>query len=144
MKAEQRDSCRVLVAEDDAPLRQLLVTTLRRRYGTAVDAARNGAEAIELMRSGPRCGVLVLDLMMPTKSGWDVIAWLAENRERLPRSVIVVTAADRVILREIDPGVVNAIFFKPFDILQFGAYVQAACELGRDDRRKGRLVGQDG
>ena len=38
--------------------------------------------------------VLILDLMMPAVSGWDVIAWLAAHRERKPNTVIVVTAVE--------------------------------------------------
>ena len=43
-----------------------------RRRGFAVDVARNGADAIESMK---RCryAVALIDLMMPVKSGWDVL-----------------------------------------------------------------------
>lgn len=137
---ETSESCRILVADDDAPLRKLIVTVLRRRRGTAIDVAVNGAEAIEQLNAGPLFSVLVLDLMMPTLSGWDVIEWLAENRARAPRSVIVVSAADRAILKRVDPTVVNAIIFKPFDVFQLGAYVKSVCDLASRDRRRGRLV----
>lgn len=136
--AEDEDPCRILVVDDDAPLRKLVETALRRK-NSEIQTASNGAEAIEQLVE-TQWDVLVLDLMMPTLSGWDVIAWLAANRERVPRSVVVVSAADRAVLRELDPSVVNAVIFKPFDVFQLGAYVSAACRLRGKDRRQRRLV----
>src|SRR5947209_7424491 len=85
-----------------------------------------------------RCSLpfLILDLMMPTLTGWEVIDWLAAHRERKPGTVIVVSATERELLRQLDPTVVNAVIFKPFDIHQLGAYVKASCELPHHDRRQ--------
>ena len=60
----------VLVTEDDAPLRNLIVTTLKThdyRYLTAA----NGAEAV-LMASSHNPDVLFLDLGLPDMDGIDV------------------------------------------------------------------------
>ena len=134
------DACRILVVDDDASLRKLMITAIRRRQRTHIEGAANGAEAIERLISDGPWTVLVLDLMMPTLSGWDVITWLAGDRARLPRSVIVVSAADREVLQKLDPSVVNALIFKPFDVFQLGAYVKAVCDLETADRRQRRLV----
>ena len=126
------------MAEDDPPLQKLMVTALRRRQ-LDVEASANGADVIERLQGG-RWTALVLDLMMPTLSGWEVIEWLAKNDGYRPDSVIVVTAADRAVLLELDPTVVNAIIFKPFDVFSLGAYVRAACDLSSRDRRHARIV----
>lgn len=144
MFADRRETCRVLVADDDAPLRELIAAALRRRRVSTIETAKDGAEAIEKLVAGPRWTVLVLDLMMPRKNGWEVLEWLGRNRALAPQSVIVVSAADRAILKQLDPSVVNAIIFKPFDVFQLSAYVNAACELASDDRRRGRIVGEPG
>jgi CheY-like chemotaxis protein len=128
---------RVLVTEDDAAIRRLLLTTLRRRR-LDVGAAEDGVEALEKLEK-ERWDVLVLDLMMPRMNGWELLRWLSAHPERCPGSVIVVSAADREALRELDPSVVNAIFFKPFDVMQLGTYVRGAATLGRD-RRHARTV----
>lgn len=133
-----KGQCRILVAEDEASLQKLLVAAIRRRQ-LDVETVADGVEAIACLQN-ERWNILLLDLMMPTLSGWDVIAWLAKNPQYRPESVIVVTAADRTILREIDPSVVNAIIFKPFDIFSLGAYLKAACELSGRDRRRVRIV----
>ncbi len=131
-------SPRVLVAEDDSSIRRLLASTLRRRR-LEVEAVEDGAEALRALERG-QWDVLVTDLMMPNVNGWELVRWLREHPEQRPSSVIVVSASDREALRDLDPHIVNAIFFKPFDVLQLGAYVRnAACHAG-DDRRRARRV----
>ena len=101
--------------------------------------AANGAEALEHLQNQEWL-VLVLDLMMPVVTGWEVIGWLAEHPERRPQTVIVVSATERSHLAQLDPSVVNAVIFKPFDIMQLSAYVKASCDLQHDDRRRFRVV----
>ncbi|PZT56612.1 response regulator transcription factor [Paenibacillus silvae] len=61
---------RILVADDDSN-----ITDVCRRYlereGYTVVTATDGMEAIELWRSH-KPGLIVLDLMMPRKNGWEV------------------------------------------------------------------------
>lgn len=132
------NGCPVLIAEDDPAIRALLVTALRRRRVPSTTAA-NGSEALEHLRNQDWL-VLVLDLMMPAVTGWDVIAWLAANSDRKPKTVIVVSATDRTLLEKLDPSVVNAVIFKPFDPMQLSAYVKASCDLTHSDRRRTRVV----
>jgi two-component system chemotaxis response regulator CheY len=129
---------RVLVAEDDAAIRRLLATTLRRRR-LEVELAEDGAQARQALER-ERWDVLVMDLMMPHVNGWDLVRWLAAHPECKPGSVIVVSAADRDALRELDPGVVNAIIFKPFDVVQLGTYVKNAAQRNGQDRRRVRSL----
>jgi CheY-like chemotaxis protein len=130
----------VLVVEDDAPLRRLLTLTLEREDLT-VTVVADGAEAIDaLARESFR--VVLLDLMMPRISGWDVIEWLKANPSNLPRTLVVVTAADRNVFTELDPAIVNAIIVKPFDTYELAGYVKRCCEAPVErDRRSKRLVG---
>jgi DNA-binding response OmpR family regulator len=128
----------VLIAEDDPSIRALLATAFRRRRLQPAVAA-NGAEALQHLQN-QEWRVLVLDLMMPAVTGWEIISWLAKNRDRKPKTVIVVSATDRELLQGLDPTVVNAVIFKPFDVLQLSAYVKASCELERADRRRSRVI----
>ena len=129
---------RVLVTEDDPAIRRLLLTTLRRRR-LEVGEAEDGMEALQKLEH-ERWDVLVLDLMMPRMNGWELLRWLRAHPESCPASVIVVSAADREALSKLDPSVVNAIVFKPFDVMQLGAYVRGAALHGGRDRRHGRTV----
>lgn len=103
---------RVLVADDDETIRTLLFTILRRR-GFGVDTARNGADAIEAMQ---RCryAVALIDLMMPVKSGWDVLDWL-ETRPAAERPLVIVLTAGTTV-REMSPDLVAGTVRKPFDV----------------------------
>ncbi|HYO75670.1 MAG TPA: response regulator [Thermoanaerobaculia bacterium] len=128
----------VLVVEDDAAIRRLLAVTFKHE-GMTVTTARDGVEAIDALKER-RFRVLVLDLMMPRVSGWDVIEWLKSEETRKPKSVIVVSATNRDVIRELEPAVVNAIVFKPFDVNELTGYVKACCG-PTDDRRSKRMVG---
>lgn len=129
----------VLVVEDDPSIRRLVVAAFKRQ-GLSVATAIDGMEAIERLRDH-HFRVLLLDLMMPRVSGWEVIDWLKEDGRRKPQSVIVVSAANREVFGELEPGVVNAIVFKPFDVAELTAYVKACCGPTRRDRRVKRMIG---
>jgi two-component system nitrogen regulation response regulator GlnG len=103
---------RILVVDDDEAIRTLLFTVLRRR-GFAVDVARNGEEAIESME---RCryAVALIDLMMPVKNGWEVLAWMGSRPKSERPLAIVLTAG--LTVREMSPDVVAGTVRKPFDV----------------------------
>ncbi len=65
---------RVLVAEDDAGLRDVLARGLREN-DYVVDAVGNGEEAIRFLRSY-EYQLAVLDWRMPGMSGLDVVRWI--------------------------------------------------------------------
>jgi CheY-like chemotaxis protein len=139
MPAAPSDGAEVLVVEDDAAIRRLLSVTLKHE-GLRVTTAKDGVEAVEALKTH-RYRVLILDLMMPRMTGWEVIDWLKVAREQKPQSVIVVSATNREVIRELEPEVVNAIVFKPFDVNELAGYVKACCGPGDDDRRSKRMVG---
>jgi len=103
---------RVLIVDDDDAIRALLFTILRRRR-FAVDSARNGLEALTRLRN---CvySVMLLDLMMPMKSGWDVLDELKKLPADARPLVIVLTAGNEP--RELDPAIVAGSIRKPFDV----------------------------
>lgn len=103
---------RILVVDDDEAIRALLLTVLRRR-GFPVDVARNGAEALERLACC-HYAVMLLDLMMPILSGWDVLQRLTElPREERP-TIIVLTAGTEP--RDLNAEVVAGTVRKPFDV----------------------------
>jgi two-component system OmpR family response regulator len=103
---------RILVVDDDEAIRMLLSTVLRRR-GFAVDTARNGVEATEAMT---RCcyAVALIDLMMPLMNGWELLDWMAERPKSDRPLAIVLTAG--MLVREMRPDVVAGTVRKPFDV----------------------------
>lgn len=59
----------VLVVEDEAPARAGMELLLRGAGYEAVGAP-NGQEALDMLRSGVRPRVILLDLLMPVMDGW--------------------------------------------------------------------------
>src|ERR1041385_1031486 len=80
---------KVLVAEDDELLSSLLVGRLQ-GAGYETHAVYDGAAAIEESRKWQR-DLLVLDLLMPVKSGYDVLESIRADAGLAPMRVIVVS-----------------------------------------------------
>ena len=100
------------MVDDDDAIRTLLLTVLRRR-GFPVDTARHGGEALAKME---RCcyAVILLDLMMPRVSGWEVRRELSRYDQEQRPIVIVMTAGTEP--RDIDSRLVAGTIRKPFDV----------------------------
>ena len=67
----------VLVVEDDLEQRNLLVAAIA-RMGCRVDAAKDGDEAYSVARAR-RPNLILMDLNIPSRNGWEVIANLRER-----------------------------------------------------------------
>ncbi|MBU1344441.1 MAG: response regulator transcription factor [Proteobacteria bacterium] len=79
---------RILVAEDDTHIRMGLVDTLESE-NYKVTEARNGRQAVELFNAGS-FDLVLLDIMMPEKSGYDVCHDIRAVDEEIP--IIMLTA----------------------------------------------------
>jgi two-component system KDP operon response regulator KdpE len=66
------DSARVLFVEDDSGLAGIVVRHLRAR-GHDARSVPSAEDALELMRSGFRPTVVLLDINLPGASGWDLL-----------------------------------------------------------------------
>ena|SRR5690242_18064633 len=109
-------SYNVLVVDDDTGIRDLLEGLLEEE-GYHVATARNGREALELLRKRAELGphVILLDLMMPVMDGYTVMETLAANPElRDSHAIVVMSAAQR--LQEGHFDLANALLSKPFAI----------------------------
>lgn len=113
---------RVLVAEDDAGLRDALSRGLR-EHGYVVDAVPDGEAATRYLRSY-EYELAVLDWRMPGLTGLEVVQWM--RRRQLPTATLMLTArdapADRVT--GLDAGA-DDYLIKPFDIAELLARMRA-------------------
>jgi DNA-binding response OmpR family regulator len=103
---------RILVVDDDDAIRALLRTVLRRR-GFVVDTARNGVEALEQLTMH-RYALVVLDLMMPRMSGYELLDQLITQSIMTRPRVLILTAG--LEPRSFDGALVIGTMHKPFDI----------------------------
>lgn len=86
------DRFAVLVVDDDPDIRETLREVIEAE-GFPVVTAPNGRAALEALWRGLRPSLIVLDLMMPAMSGWDVLAVLREDCELEDIPVAVISAS---------------------------------------------------
>jgi two-component system OmpR family response regulator len=93
----------VLIAEDEPSILESLDFILR-RAGWSIDSVTDGEAVLErVRRNRPR--VLVLDVMLPRRSGFDVLKQLRADEETRDLPVLILTAKgqqqDRRIAEEL-------------------------------------------
>jgi CheY-like chemotaxis protein len=113
----------VLVVDDDPNIRRMICAALKRDGYTFLEAP-NGRDALDLMR-GEHPDVVVLDLMMPVLSGWDVLRERMSDAELRRIPVIIVSAnRDPEVAHAVSQGIC-AFLPKPFDIGALSALVRS-------------------
>ncbi|NOZ71321.1 MAG: response regulator transcription factor [Chloroflexi bacterium] len=113
---------RILIAEDEAPLRNLVELSLKnKRY--EVIPAEDGQEALERFRNEGPFDLVILDIMMPKKDGFSV---LEEIRRESDVPVVMLTALGAAddIVRGFHLGADDYIT-KPFTFREVAARIEA-------------------
>jgi two-component system OmpR family response regulator len=118
---------RILIAEDDVMLADGLQHALR-RSGFAVDCVTNGTEADAALDAN-EFDLLILDIGLPRKSGYEVLRRLRGKDSHLP--VLILTALDAVNerVRGLDLGA-DDYLAKPFELAELAARVRALTRRG--------------
>ena len=113
---------RLLLAEDEAAMSEAVVDILEyHRY--QVDAVYDGAEALDYIHAGEYDGI-ILDIMMPVKSGLDVLRQIRSEGCRTP--VLLLTAKSQIEdrIEGLDLGA-DDYLTKPFHMGELLARVRA-------------------
>ena len=118
---------RVLIADDDPSIRRMLAASLKREGYQTADAC-DGREALEAMGAG-QTDLVLLDLMMPRVTGWEVLAKRAAAPELRKIPVIVITAERGAGVANIANDGLCALLAKPFELETLRALVKSC--LGR-------------
>ena len=128
-------TARILVAEDDRNILMGLVDTLESE-GYAVTSATNGDEALRLLKTSA-FDLVLLDVMMPGKSGYDVCRIIRRTDEHMP--VVMLTAKgeeiDKVVGFELGA---DDYITKPFGVRELLARIAAVL------RRSHRSLSKEG
>ncbi len=105
----------LLVVDDNEMNRDMLSRRLTRR-GYTVTTAKDGRQALDLIADGA-FDLVLLDIMMPGLSGWDVLKQVRQTRSRLELPIIMATAKDQTedIVRALREGA-NDYVTKPLDL----------------------------
>jgi len=119
---------RILIAEDDTPIRLGLIATLESE-GYEVTAAADGAQALRLHPQG-KFDLVILDVMMPKASGYDVCRELRTKGERTP--VLFLTAKGEEIDKVVGLKLgADDYVTKPFGVQELLARVEALLRRSR-------------
>jgi CheY-like chemotaxis protein len=111
---------RILVVDDDAAMRELLIETLQDDY--VVSVASNGVEALDALQSFAPDAV-VLDMVMPVMDGWTFLRVCRETPLGANVLVMVVSAEPSACQDGLRLGA-QACVSKPFDIHHLSAAVR--------------------
>lgn len=116
---------RILVVEDEAEIRRLIVLHLRRE-GFDVTEVGDGEEARQILLTAGTFDLIVLDWMLPSLSGLELTRWLRKNLIAKRTAILFVTAKTESehIATGLDAGADDYIA-KPFDTLVLMARVNA-------------------
>jgi len=112
----------VLVIDDEKPVREVLGRLLK-SAGYQVKLAENGVAALQMMHAQSPPDVIVLDLMMPVMSGFEVLAALRTHPGWSKISVVVLTATMGYSAAHLQA---DSVLVKPFDLKTVKAAIDKA------------------
>jgi CheY-like chemotaxis protein len=100
----------ILLVEDHPDTSAALLQLLTER-GYSVITAMNGQQALDLLETGTRPRLILVDLMLPYVSGCELITYLQRDPELRFTPTIVITGVPKNQVRV----VADAVFSKPVD-----------------------------
>ncbi len=127
----------ILLADDDTAVR-VLVKNVLVNEGYVVVLARDGQGAVDLTNEVP-VDLILLDVNMPDKNGWDIFEELTREHPVIP--VIVATAGPNQLFTAVSAGA-SALLEKPLDIRILLETIKVLLDEPKE-HRLARFVGQN-
>lgn len=124
-----QNEIRALVVDDD-PINLTVLENHLRLDGLFVASATNGRDALAMLDSSERFDVVLLDVMMPGLSGYEVCSIIRQTHSQSELPVIMLTAKNQVndLETALDHGA-NDYLAKPFDPRELRARVRTMVAL---------------
>jgi CheY-like chemotaxis protein len=123
----------ILVVDDEAPVRAV-VTALLEDTDYDVVGVANGRDALACLRQNPsRFQLVLLDLMMPYMSGWEVLRTMRAQPTLAAIPVVIMTAGANVRQQAVELGVADYLP-KPLD---FDQLLDIASRYASNERQVG-------
>lgn len=121
---EEKTAVRILVSDDDAVNLQVLLNQLTMR-GYMVTTAATGEETLDILERDPHYDLVLLDVMMPDISGFEVCRLIRRRRSLYDLPILMLTAKSRPedCRMGLEQGA-NDYVTKPFDKEELIARVQ--------------------
>ncbi len=127
---------KILLVDDDAAIRRILMRLLTEEDYLVLTAA-NGVEALVLAESA-KFDLVLLDLNMPVKDGWETFEQLTSRHPLMP--IILITARPNQFFPALASGV-GAFLEKPLDFTRLFETIHELLEES-EETRLARLTGR--
>lgn len=132
---------RLLIVEDENAIRTGLIDVFI-YHGFEVDSAADGEQGLQLALRG-RYDMVLLDVMLPGRNGFDVCEQLREQDRQLPIIMLTAKGSDEDIIQGLSLGADDYVT-KPFSVAQLVLRVQAVLRRTRGDQASmGFRLGND-
>src|SRR5215813_11180624 len=128
---------RILIVEDEKKLASFIKKGLQQE-GYAADTVYDGREAVENAALF-EYDLLILDLMLPTKSGLDVLRDIRAKKPNLPVLVLTAKGAVDDKVAGLDAGA-DDYLIKPFAFAELSARIRALLRRGTQENTWLRLA----
>ncbi|BBH22444.1 DNA-binding response regulator [Paenibacillus baekrokdamisoli] len=112
----------ILIADDDARIRELMSLFLRNEGFELVEAT-NGSEALSIIEDS-RIDLVILDIMMPVMNGWDLCREIRQRDSNIPLLMVTVKAEAAQKVKGFQLGT-DDYLTKPFDPMELVMRVKA-------------------
>ena len=128
---------RILVVEDEKKVASFIKKGLQQE-GYAADTVHDGVEAVQNSAAFDY-DLIVLDLMLPKKSGLDVLREIRLKKPKLPVLVLTAKGAVEDKVAGLDAGA-DDYLIKPFAFAELSARIRALLRRGTQEDRRLRLA----
>lgn len=120
-------TCRVLIVDDDRGICSSLSRILRME-GYETTSVEDGKQALEYLRTHPRPGLILLDLMMPNMNGWEFSKEQQRDTAIADIPVVIISAGGSEVRRT--AGSIPAVDYleKPLDLERLLQLVGTYCD----------------
>jgi two-component system response regulator FlrC len=121
IQAHSTQSSQILIVDDDAGMREMLLSTLS-FLGLKAIAASNGPEALRLCLKN-HFDLVITDLQMPGMDGWSLVSHIKKIFPETP--VMMMTAQAKVhVAKDLKKSCFDSVLFKPFKMEQLQHEIQ--------------------
>lgn len=130
-----------MLAADDDPVNLAVLMSQLQKEGFEIVQARDGAEALEKFEKEGPFDAILLDVMMPKKTGYEVCQDIRRKFGPADLPIVLLTAKNQVqdLVYAFDAGA-NDYLNKPFSKRELLARIQSHLEVSRTHAAFGRFV----
>ena len=108
---------KILVVDDESDVLISLKQGLEDSYKEIkVITAKSGIECFDVLKSGEKPDIIILDIMMPGMTGWEVLNRIRENIEWSSIPVVFLTAKNDDFTKTFGKSIAFDFIEKPFDL----------------------------